>query len=117
MTSKLAPLSLTISAKKINSNAPVKTRVVLVTTQVELSDSVEKVYVYLCHEVSPLSDYAHKLNKIGIKKTTFYAECTHLLAKNVVRTEKFMVSLASAPWILTEKWATDSAKIGEFQRS
>ncbi|KAF9463519.1 hypothetical protein BDZ94DRAFT_1308637 [Collybia nuda] len=64
----------------------------LMTTQVSLSDDVSKT-----------------LAKLGVKITTRPSECTHLLAPNLVRTEKFLCALAVAPFILTSKWATDSA--------
>ncbi|KAF8058683.1 hypothetical protein FPV67DRAFT_1523362 [Lyophyllum atratum] len=64
----------------------------LMTTQVTLSEDVVKV-----------------LTKLGVKITTRPAECTHLLAPHLVRTEKFLCALANAPFILTEKWATESA--------
>lgn len=41
--------------------------------------------------------------------TTRAAECTHILAPALVRTEKFLCALAVAPFILTEAWATESA--------
>ncbi|KAG6853738.1 hypothetical protein C0991_001873 [Blastosporella zonata] len=64
----------------------------LMTTQVTLTDDVIKT-----------------LTKLGVKITVKPSECTHLLAPHLVRTEKFLCSLAGAPFILTEKWATESA--------
>lgn len=37
------------------------------------------------------------------------SECTHLVVKSVVRTEKFLCAMATAPYILNEKWAIISA--------
>lgn len=37
------------------------------------------------------------------------SECTHLVVKSVVRTEKFLCAMATAPYILNEKWAVISA--------
>ncbi|KAG6825628.1 hypothetical protein H0H92_003009 [Tricholoma furcatifolium] len=64
----------------------------LMTTQVTLTDDVLKA-----------------LTKLGVKITIKPSECTHLLAPHLVRTEKFLCALANAPFILTSKWATDSA--------
>ncbi|KAH7905875.1 BRCT domain-containing protein [Hygrophoropsis aurantiaca] len=55
-----------------------------------------------------------RLIKLGIKTTTRPGECTHLVAKSIVRTEKFLCALAVAPFILTEEWATGSAKAGKI---
>jgi len=62
------------------------------TTQVTLSD-----------------DVINKLTKLGVKMTSKPAECTHLIAPHVVRTEKFLCALAVSSFILSEKWAVDSA--------
>ena len=49
------------------------------------------------------------LNKLGVKFVTRPTECTHLLVRSVVRTEKFLCAMAVAPFVLSEKWATMSA--------
>ncbi|KNZ74024.1 BRCT-containing protein 1 [Termitomyces sp. J132] len=64
----------------------------LMTTQVPLSDDVAKVLI-----------------KLGVKITVKPSECTHLLAPHLVRTEKFLCALASAPFIMTDRWAIESA--------
>ncbi|KAG6880099.1 hypothetical protein C0992_006373 [Termitomyces sp. T32_za158] len=64
----------------------------LMTTQVSLTDDVVKV-----------------LTRLGVKITVKPSECTHLLAPHLVRTEKFLCALASGPFILTDKWAIESA--------
>jgi len=57
------------------------------------------------------------LNKLGVKITTRPNECTHLIASNLVRTEKFLCALASrAPWIVTEKWALKCAEAKKILR-
>ena len=63
----------------------------LMTTQVNLSE-----------------DVVRGLTKLGVKMVMRPSECTHLLAASVVRTEKFLCALAKAPFILSEKWATQS---------
>ena len=45
------------------------------------------------------------------------SECTHLLAPHLVRTEKFLCALVVAPFILTEKWATQSATVKKLLRA
>ncbi|KAG5651886.1 hypothetical protein H0H81_007043 [Sphagnurus paluster] len=81
-----ADFPFSVGSKKVTSN------VRLMTTQVALSDDVVRA-----------------LTKLGVKITTRPAECTHLLAPHLVRTEKFICALAHAAFILTEKWATESA--------
>ena len=41
---------------------------------------------------------------MGVKFTTKPAECTHLVARGIVRTEKFLCAMAMAPHIVTDKW-------------
>lgn len=41
---------------------------------------------------------------MGVKFTIKPAECTHLVAKSLVRTEKFLCAMAVAPFIVTDKW-------------
>ncbi|KAF9480753.1 hypothetical protein BDN70DRAFT_856332 [Pholiota conissans] len=69
------------------------TGIMVMTTQVTLGDDTIKA-----------------LAKLGVKMTTRPGECTHLLARQVVRTEKFLCALASSPYILSEKWALTSAE-------
>ncbi|KAI0699877.1 hypothetical protein C8T65DRAFT_580765 [Cerioporus squamosus] len=64
----------------------------IMTTQLTLPDDVLK-----------------QLNKMGVKIVTKPSECTHLLVKSVVRTEKFLCAMAVAPYVLGEKWARMSA--------
>lgn len=56
------------------------------------------------------------MTKIGVKFTAKPAECTHLVARQLVRTEKFLCALAVAPFIVTERWAIDSAAANQIQR-
>ncbi|KAF8336688.1 BRCT domain-containing protein, partial [Amanita rubescens] len=66
--------------------------VVLLTTQVSLTDDVSKALV-----------------RLGVKMTTHATECTHLIAPRIVRTEKFLCAMASGPFVLSEEWAKRSA--------
>ncbi|KAJ7703113.1 hypothetical protein B0H17DRAFT_1041781 [Mycena rosella] len=68
------------------------TAVRIMTTTVTLPDSVLKA-----------------LSKLGVKATTQISECTHLIAPSLVRTEKFLCALAAGAFILSDKWAIDSA--------
>lgn len=49
--------------------------------------------------------------------TTKPAECTHLVARNLVRTEKFLCAIARAPHILNEKWLLASYSAKELLRT
>ncbi|KAJ7132847.1 hypothetical protein C8R43DRAFT_652591 [Mycena crocata] len=64
----------------------------LMTTGFDLSDDVLKA-----------------LAELGAKVTSRPVECTHLVVKNLVRTEKFLSALSGAPYILSETWAVESA--------
>jgi len=46
--------------------------------------------------------------------TTKPMDCTHLIAKGIVRTEKFLCAMSVLPHILTEEWANASAKGGKL---
>ncbi|XP_006464077.1 hypothetical protein AGABI2DRAFT_180183 [Agaricus bisporus var. bisporus H97] len=67
-------------------------KIYLMTTQVALPDNISKI-----------------LEKLGVSMTTRPTQCTHLLAPQLVRTEKFLCALATAPYILEASWATKSA--------
>ncbi|KAF9263292.1 hypothetical protein L218DRAFT_340370 [Marasmius fiardii PR-910] len=66
----------------------------MLTTQVTLRDDVSKV-----------------LFKLGVKMALAHKpwDCTHLVVKSLVRTEKFLCAVAVGAHIVSEKWATDSA--------
>ncbi|KAL0579150.1 regulator of Ty1 Transposition [Marasmius crinis-equi] len=64
----------------------------MMTTQVNLRDDVTKVLV-----------------KLGVKTASKPWDCTHLLVKSLVRTEKFLCAVAVGAHILSEKWAVDCA--------
>lgn len=57
------------------------------------------------------------LGKLGVKFVTKPSECTHLLVKSVVRTEKFLCAMANAPYVLSEKWAVMSAATRKLLRA
>ncbi|KAJ3576641.1 hypothetical protein NP233_g274 [Leucocoprinus birnbaumii] len=65
----------------------------LMTTQVALAPEVLKA-----------------LQKLGVELATKPTQCTHFIAPSLVRTEKFLCALASAPAILQESWAVKSAQ-------
>lgn len=69
----------------------------IMTTQVNISDDVTRALV-----------------KMGAKMTTKPSDCTHLVAKSLVRTEKFLCAMAVAPYIVNEKWVIASATTKQF---
>ncbi|KLO16256.1 hypothetical protein SCHPADRAFT_901651 [Schizopora paradoxa] len=50
------------------------------------------------------------LDKLGIKETKVPRQCTHLIVKSIMRTEKFLFALANAPCIVSKDWALDCAR-------
>jgi hypothetical protein len=60
---------------------------------------------------------AQRLTKLGIKMTTKPTDCTHLIAKGVVRTEKFLCAMSVTPHVLTEEWANATAKTNKLLRA
>ncbi|OAX40254.1 hypothetical protein K503DRAFT_714884 [Rhizopogon vinicolor AM-OR11-026] len=80
------------------SGSPRKTGAVRVmTTGVQLSD-----------------DNIKRLNKLGARMTTRPNDCTHLIAKGIVRTEKFLCAIAISPFVLTERWVDSSIRAGKL---
>ncbi|KIK88110.1 hypothetical protein PAXRUDRAFT_802378 [Paxillus rubicundulus Ve08.2h10] len=88
---------------RTKSEGPSRTRhsdataVRLMTTGVILSDDIIK-----------------RLTKLGIQMTTKPTDCTHLIAKGVVRTEKFLCAMSVTPHVLTEEWANATAKTSKL---
>lgn len=60
---------------------------------------------------------AQRLTKLGVQMTTKPMDCTHLVAKGIVRTEKFLCAMSVSPWVLTEEWANASAKSDRLLRA
>ena len=91
----------------------------LLTTQVTLSDEVIRVKfpLFFFYVATKLTAISQTLIKLGVKMTSRPSECTHLLAPQLVRTEKFLCALVVAPFILTEKWATRSAAVKKLLRA
>ncbi|CAK5281580.1 unnamed protein product [Mycena citricolor] len=83
------------------------TTVRIATTQVILSDAVNKASSTTNVPAKP-DHWEQNLEKLGVKLTQKTSECTHLIAKGFVRTEKLMCALAAGAYIVSEKWATDS---------
>ncbi|KAG2028668.1 BRCT domain-containing protein, partial [Suillus americanus] len=59
-------------------------------------------------------DTIKRLNKLGAKMTTKPNDCTHLVTKGIVRTEKFLCAMASSPFVLTEGWVNSSVRTGKL---
>ncbi|KAF9813958.1 hypothetical protein IEO21_05394 [Rhodonia placenta] len=72
----------------------------IMTTQVTVSDEVSRI-----------------LTKLGVKMTSKPSECTHLVARNLVRTEKFLCAMAVAPFVVNEKWLLASAAAKQILRA
>lgn len=49
------------------------------------------------------------MTKMGVKFTSKPSECTHLVARTLVRTEKFLCAMAVAPIVVTDKWVSTCA--------
>lgn len=64
--------------------------------------------------LTPNVPMAQRLTKLGVQMTTKPTDCTHLVAKGIVRTEKFLCAMSVSPYILTEEWANASAKAGKL---
>ncbi|TCD65714.1 hypothetical protein EIP91_002290 [Steccherinum ochraceum] len=65
----------------------------IMTTQVILAEDVTKAMI-----------------KLGVSFTTKASECTHLVARSIVRTEKFLCAMAAGPIIVTDKWIQTCVK-------
>ncbi|EGN97163.1 hypothetical protein SERLA73DRAFT_161344 [Serpula lacrymans var. lacrymans S7.3] len=76
--------------------------------------SEAKVIKMMTTQISLSDDVIKRLGKLGVKTTTRPNECTHLLTKNIVRTEKFLCAMAVSPYVLNEKWATASAAANQL---
>ncbi|KAJ7084479.1 hypothetical protein B0H15DRAFT_849331 [Mycena belliarum] len=90
-----SPIKSKAKARKISlGSRPSKstTAVRIMTTTLILPDPVLKT-----------------LSKLGAKSTSQLQECTHLIAPSLVRTEKLLCALAAGAYILSDKWAIDSA--------
>ncbi|KAH0826411.1 hypothetical protein J3R83DRAFT_5384 [Lanmaoa asiatica] len=64
--------------------------------------------------VTLLDDVIKRLTKLGVQMTTKPTDCTHLVAKGIVRTEKLLCAMSVSPYVLTEEWANASAKGGKL---
>jgi len=108
------PILLTLICSP-SSKSSYKNPVRVMTTQVTLGEDVIKVCLSLwCCDA--ITDILQALTKLGVKMTTRPSECTHLLAAQLVRTEKFLCALSGSPFILTDKWATASAAAKKLLR-
>jgi hypothetical protein len=96
------------------------------TTQVTLDESEEKVRRKVLLEncfplrflFDTLSPYpAQALVKLGATVGVRPDECTHLVVKTLVRTEKFLCAMAVAPAIVTERWVRDSIAAKKLLRA
>ncbi|KAI0808899.1 hypothetical protein BC629DRAFT_1480149, partial [Irpex lacteus] len=73
---------------------------IVMTTQVTLSDDLTKAFT-----------------KLGGKFTTKPAECTHLVARSIVRTEKFLCAMAVAEYVVGVGWVEMCVERGRILRT
>ncbi|KAI0369629.1 hypothetical protein BV20DRAFT_967587 [Pilatotrama ljubarskyi] len=87
----------------------------LATTKNEPAQAEKKEVRVMTTQVTLGDDVVRALTKMGVKIVTKPAECTHLVVRSVVRTEKFLCAVAVAPYVLSEKWAVVSAASRRLQ--
>ncbi|KAK7057115.1 hypothetical protein R3P38DRAFT_1161363 [Favolaschia claudopus] len=90
---KKSKASANTSGESRKSAGPVK----LLTTGMVLPDNVLKT-----------------LSKLGVTTASNGSDCTHLVAQNLIRTEKLLCALASGAFILSDKWAIESAEANKL---
>ncbi|TFK48096.1 hypothetical protein OE88DRAFT_1685439 [Heliocybe sulcata] len=69
----------------------------LLTTQVKLGDQI-----------------VESLKEMGVKFVSKVADCTHLVVKGLVRTEKLLCAIPQAPFVMNSEWAIDSVNAGKL---
>ncbi|KIK27824.1 hypothetical protein PISMIDRAFT_7822 [Pisolithus microcarpus 441] len=84
-------------AASYGMNASETKSVRLMTTGVTLSDEVIK-----------------GLSKMGVRMTAKPTDCTHLVARGIVRTEKFLCAMSFSPYVLKEEWVNASIQSGKL---
>ncbi|KAI0355785.1 hypothetical protein OH77DRAFT_1424737 [Trametes cingulata] len=85
------------------------------STKNEPAQAEKKEVRVMTTQVTLGDDVVRALTKLGVKIVTKPAECTHLVVRSVVRTEKFLCAVAVAPYVLSEKWAVVSAASRRLQ--
>ncbi|KAI0630063.1 hypothetical protein C8Q77DRAFT_1063909 [Trametes polyzona] len=78
-------------------------------TNSDATRTESKVVRIMTTQVTLADDVSRALKDLGVKIVTKPSECTHLIVKSVVRTEKFLCAMAVAPYVISEKWAVASA--------
>ncbi|KAM0745911.1 hypothetical protein T439DRAFT_384532 [Meredithblackwellia eburnea MCA 4105] len=68
----------------------------------------------LASDSEHMIQWVTQMAKLGAKFTEEPKEVTHLVVKGISRTEKFLCSLANAPFIVTKEWINSSIKSGEL---
>ncbi|KAF9149761.1 hypothetical protein BG015_008421 [Linnemannia schmuckeri] len=74
------------------------------TTPVSLSRFKHARYISTGLTKEPSAKQVKALKALGIVSTTAVDQCTHLVAKNIGRTEKFLTALAQGKIIVHEDW-------------
>ncbi|KAG6333418.1 hypothetical protein ID866_5668 [Astraeus odoratus] len=87
-----------VSENKNDRDRPPDAKIVrLMSTGVALSDEVIRC-----------------LAKLGVRMTSKPTDCTHLIAKGIVRTEKFLCAMSVSPYVLKEEWADACVASGKL---
>ncbi|EMD41213.1 hypothetical protein CERSUDRAFT_89793 [Gelatoporia subvermispora B] len=84
----------------------------IMTTMVQLSSEITKVISSSIPRFGTAPNtFMQALIGLGVKvlsDASEASECTHLVANNFVRTEKFLCALAKTPYIVSDRWLTSS---------
>ncbi|THV02405.1 hypothetical protein K435DRAFT_717243 [Dendrothele bispora CBS 962.96] len=103
----------TESVDEDSSTRPSKKRKVASGRTAE-GDNTSKSVKLMTTQVKLSNEDVEALKDLGVKMTTKPSECTHLVAPQLVRTEKFLCALARSPYILTPNWVHESISAGKL---
>ncbi|KAF5370725.1 hypothetical protein D9758_001947 [Tetrapyrgos nigripes] len=110
---ELSDLSDSDMEKNKPSERPQKKRKMAIEKSGE-SSAASKTVRLMTTQLKLEQDEIDSLKSMGVKMTTKWSECTHLVVPQLVRTEKFLCALARSPYILTIKWVHDSISAGKL---
>ncbi|KZT58377.1 hypothetical protein CALCODRAFT_482469 [Calocera cornea HHB12733] len=94
---KVATQKANGKASKKGSSIPLKPQVKAITTQVVLTPQEMR-----------------GIEALGVAWVSDPRECTHVIAKGISRTEKFLVAMANAPKIVSREWVVKSIAAGKL---
>ncbi|KZO94007.1 hypothetical protein CALVIDRAFT_501980 [Calocera viscosa TUFC12733] len=84
-------------ASRKGGSIPPKSQVKAIATQVVLTPQEQRA-----------------LEALGVTMISDPRECTHVIAKGISRTEKFLIAMANAPKIITKDWVLQSIEAGHL---